>query len=104
MYVAGNREWPWIKGRKIQFQKQCTVDVASSDTSYGIIIGDGISQANDMIVYLGPASYTTFLMAHLPIITSIPIRFMLDQIARLFCGRLTQFLILQQIVSILLQI
>ena len=40
--------------------QKATIDATSTDTMSGIILGDGISEDNDITIYLGPGSYTTF--------------------------------------------
>ena len=48
-----------LRGR-LEFDQKATIDATSTDTMSGIILGDGISEANDITIYLGPGSYTTF--------------------------------------------
>lgn len=45
---------------KVEFSDLATIEALSSDSTKGIILGDGISQENDITIYLGPGSSTDF--------------------------------------------
>jgi hypothetical protein len=45
---------------RLEMEKNVLIESESTVTTYGIILGDGISAENDVIVYLGGGSLTTF--------------------------------------------
>ena len=49
-----------LKRGRLELEKNVLINVESTNTANGLILGDGVTASEDMLVYLGPGSVVTF--------------------------------------------